>query len=333
MATRTASPVVYRAPAPRVQIVRVQSPRSAPMVKRGRSRGRGKGASGASMGAVMAGGLILGLAEKADLGLPQIPILGRKGTMALAAWAYARATGSKVARDIAIGMAAVSAYELGKEGSISGRLASPPPPPPPPERASTTMNEYVLGDDDHTIGDDDHTIGEDDIADIVGAVMARRRARIPQPRRALLALPPKPAWRKGEVAPGVYGPRDARELLPMTPLANNGIFDNANSNIRFVANPQKPFQPTRVIVSVRRSAGASGVIIKGAGLIVGTDPNLVEIADFDIEVFAGTNFGVGVKMRPAGPGIQIAIPCFASPNVAVGESVAVSISIIGQSIT
>lgn len=198
-------------------------------------------------------------------------------------------------------------------------------------------DDDILGDD-YVLGDDDHTIGEDD-AEIIGA-MLRRRRRIPPIRagvasqgRALLALPPKAVWRRGQVAPGVYGPRDARELLPLSPSSNNGVFDAANTNIRFFAHPQKPFQPTRVVVSVRRSAGASGVIIRCSGLVVGTDPNLVEVSDFDIEVFSGQNFGVGLKMKPAQPGIQIAMSCFAVPAVPAGETVAVNISMLGQSIT
>lgn len=120
MAAHTRS-IVYRpasAP-PKVQIVRVNSPK--PVKRRGRgSRSKGRGGGGASMAMVAGGGIVLGLLEKADLGLPTIPVLGKKGTLALGLWFIARQTGSPLARDLAMGMAAVSAYELGKEGSISG---------------------------------------------------------------------------------------------------------------------------------------------------------------------------------------------------------------------
>jgi len=72
------------------------------------------------MGMAMAGGFVLGALEKADLGLPTIPVLGKSGTIALAAWAIGNYGNVPILRDLAVGMAAVTAYQLGSKGSIDG---------------------------------------------------------------------------------------------------------------------------------------------------------------------------------------------------------------------
>jgi len=190
------------------------------------------------------------------------------------------------------------------------------------------MDEELIGDGE---GIGDHEIGYDD-DEVIGAIARRmggRRFRIPAPGGRLARLPPTPAWRRGMVAPGVHLPREAREMLPLTPSANNGVFDSATPSINFVGRPQKPFRASRFIATVRRSAGAGAVIIRAATIIVGTDNNLVQIANFDVEFFAGNNFGVGLKMTPAQPGIEISVPCSVSVAVPPGESVSVNLAMIG----
>ena len=64
----------------------------------------------------------IGLAEKAGLAdkIPEIPLIGRKGALALGAYWWSRSGGGKLARDVALVAAALAGYELGKEGKISG---------------------------------------------------------------------------------------------------------------------------------------------------------------------------------------------------------------------
>jgi hypothetical protein len=87
-----------------------------------RSRRRG-GALGASLktraiGAAV-GGFGVGFIEK-QVGdkLPTLPIIGKKGAIAIAAYFFA--SKSEIARDVCISAAAISGYELGKTGAISG---------------------------------------------------------------------------------------------------------------------------------------------------------------------------------------------------------------------
>jgi hypothetical protein len=88
--------------------------------RRGHSR---NGAVGASLktraiGAAV-GGFGVGFIEK-QVGdkLPTLPIIGKKGAIAIAAYFFANK--SEIARDVCISAAAISGYELGKSGVISG---------------------------------------------------------------------------------------------------------------------------------------------------------------------------------------------------------------------
>lgn len=190
------------------------------------------------------------------------------------------------------------------------------------------MSEY--GEDlqgyDDLEGED--MMGEDMMGDDEMIGLALRRGQ----RRRVMALGPKPPWRRGIITPGVNAPRDAREMLPLTPDRNNGLFDSTNGGINFVGRPQRPFQPLRLIANIRRSAGANGVAIRAATIIVGTDNNLVQISDFDLDTFAPTAVGVGLKLQQAVPGIEVRIPVQATPAVPVGESVACNLIFIGRSI-
>jgi hypothetical protein len=47
-------------------------------------------------------------------------MVGRKGALAIAAYYYSRHGGGALSRDVAIAAAALSGYELGTKGSISG---------------------------------------------------------------------------------------------------------------------------------------------------------------------------------------------------------------------
>jgi hypothetical protein len=89
---------------------------------RRRKSGGGGGSLGAEiMGAALTAGAI-GLAEKSGMmdKLPSIPVIGRKGTLAVAAYFWAKNGGGKIARDVAVCAAVLSLYEYAKDGVISG---------------------------------------------------------------------------------------------------------------------------------------------------------------------------------------------------------------------
>lgn len=126
--TRSRSaPLVRTVRAPAAQVIRVSAP--APIRhRRGRRRSGGGGAGGALTGqrvlGLGLGGLALGLLEKAIPNLPTIPVLGRKGTIALGCYWFSRGSGGGLIRDIAIAAASIAGYELGTTGKISGDFDS-----------------------------------------------------------------------------------------------------------------------------------------------------------------------------------------------------------------
>ncbi len=80
--------------------------------------------TGGELLGIALGGAIFGFAEKTfGASIPQIPVLGRKGAITLAAYFMARNhMGGRLVRDVAISGASICGYELGKDGKVSGDL-------------------------------------------------------------------------------------------------------------------------------------------------------------------------------------------------------------------
>jgi hypothetical protein len=117
--------VPVRAPAP---VIRLNVPRSrAPAKVKHRRRhavGGGAALSAKVMLGTALGGAVLGYVDK-NFGakLPTVPMIGRKGTIAVIAYFLAKkGVGGMggIMRDVALAAAAVSGYELGNTGKISG---------------------------------------------------------------------------------------------------------------------------------------------------------------------------------------------------------------------
>lgn len=70
------------------------------------------------------GGAALGFIEKSFPNLPTVPVIGRKGTIAIGAYLLSKrgGLGGSLLRDVAIAAAVLAGYELGKEGHISGEV-------------------------------------------------------------------------------------------------------------------------------------------------------------------------------------------------------------------
>jgi hypothetical protein len=114
--TRTITKTV-RAAAP---VVNVRVP--APKKVKGRRRHGGFGGSPITrMGAGAVGGFVLGFVDKQwQPTWPTIPVLGKAGTIAVAAYFVHKHMKMKIAGDVALAAATVAGYELGATGKISG---------------------------------------------------------------------------------------------------------------------------------------------------------------------------------------------------------------------
>lgn len=71
------------------------------------------------------GGAAVGFIEKQFPTLPTIPLVGKKGTIAIGAYFIAKKGGSlgHIARDVCIAAAVLAGHDLGASGKISGDVA------------------------------------------------------------------------------------------------------------------------------------------------------------------------------------------------------------------
>lgn len=85
--------------------------------RRGRASGGGSNIQNRMIGHAV-GGFAVGFLEKSFPNLPNLPIVGKKGAIALGAY-FLRAQ-SPILVDIALSAAAISGYQLGSTGLITG---------------------------------------------------------------------------------------------------------------------------------------------------------------------------------------------------------------------
>ncbi len=201
---------------------------------------------------------------------------------------------------------------------------------------------YVMGDD----LDGDDLDGEDiDGDDLEGmATMGARRRRRHwrrHPHHHMMPLPPKPRWRRGEVAPGIQAPREGLELLTMTPDNGDGIVTVANQNnpILWTAKPQRPFRAERLIALIARgpdttSGAVPTAFVTSDGIFVGTAlQQLTRGGRFNLEMFSPTAFGVRMSLAPAAPGIDITLTTAVTGAALTGDqTIAVSLQFLGRSL-
>lgn len=105
-------------------MIRIQQPRAVGGSLKKRAKRGYRKATGYALSPIQAGitAAIVGLTESSGLmsKLPEIPLIGRKGAVAIGAWYWSKHGGGKLARDVAIVSAVLAGYEFGKEGKISG---------------------------------------------------------------------------------------------------------------------------------------------------------------------------------------------------------------------
>ena len=68
---------------------------------------------------VAIGAFVIGMIEKQGTNIPTVPVLGRKGTIALGAY-FLGGQKPGLARDVCLAATALAAFEFAKEGKVSG---------------------------------------------------------------------------------------------------------------------------------------------------------------------------------------------------------------------
>lgn len=145
-----------------------------------------------------------------------------------------------------------------------------------------------------------------------------------------MALPPKPGWRKNQVAPGVQAPAEGMVPLPLVGMPGM-TFSAAVPNITFRGQVQEPFRPERLLCSVVRT-GASAAAPRVMGqLFVGTKLQQAQIAAFDIELVGTANaFGVRLTCQQVEPGVFVDLQCTLTGALAGADTILVSPLFLGR---
>jgi hypothetical protein len=113
--------IVMTAPRPAAPIIRVNVPRQqTEKHHKKHHRRKGGGGDNNSLMLTLAGGAVMGFIDKEGTSIPTLPVVGRAGTVAIAAWALGKYMGVGLARKLAPGIGAIALYELVKTGKVDG---------------------------------------------------------------------------------------------------------------------------------------------------------------------------------------------------------------------
>jgi hypothetical protein len=124
---KTAHLVPYQfraAPAAAPIVIRQRSRAPAKKKHHHRSKHAGKGNLQKAMTGAAVGGFLIGYIEKSFPTLPTLPVVGKKGTIAFAAYVIAGKGGQvgAIARDVALVAAGIAGYEYGSTGKVTGEV-------------------------------------------------------------------------------------------------------------------------------------------------------------------------------------------------------------------
>lgn len=201
------------------------------------------------------------------------------------------------------------------------------------------MYDEIEGEEDvegfDVVGQD--VLGEDVVGVVKVDARTGRRSivRVPprRPAARTIALPPKPGWRKEQLAPGVIRPDEGMVPLPLVGQAGAipGQFAVGLANITFVGAIQKPYRAERLLVSTVRNTATAISRLLGV-LYVGTDLQQAEIAGWDIELIGqASSFGTRLTCQPAEPGVDIRLVVTATPALTVaGDTISTNIMFLGR---
>lgn len=123
---------------------------------------------------------------------------------------------------------------------------------------------------------------------------------------------------------GSVGPKQFPLGFPAIQFVNAGA-----TTLQTQTNPQRPFKGNRLVVVVRATAGATGLLVTIARFDVGANSQLVNAQPIPAEVFQPNSFDVPLAIAEAQPGINVTIDYNISAAPGVGETVDVGTTIIG----
>ena len=150
--------------------------------------------------------------------------------------------------------------------------------------------------------------------------------------QSLAASPP--SWMKTVSAQGVSTPDEEMDTLPFIESLNNGVIDPTHLELQFVSFPQRPFRGERLIISAFSAtvSDPASLLVIDPAMYVGATQIGATQGRVPITMFAPNAFGVRLSFPEAGQGTRVFIPIVALASPGAGNSISVSVGLIGRAV-
>lgn len=176
---------------------------------------------------------------------------------------------------------------------------------------------------------DDNIMGALDIGDLeyvnsLADVGARRR------RRGRAMAPRVPYRRFVSPTPGV--PNRGAGLAPLG-LPNIAFTATSGAALQQQTQPQRPFVPKRLIITVTRVGATSTGAVTVTRLDIGADSQLVGANAVPVEMFAAGAFDLNLQFKPAQLGSLVVVgAALGTPALTMTDTVTLTIGFMGETI-
>lgn len=189
-------------------------------------------------------------------------------------------------------------------------------------------DEFILsGYDD--MGYDD--MGGDDEA---GWNPFKRRRAAPRrgvPAARRLAPPAAPAAARRQALRQFQPDATGLPLDQIMPFPA-GVFTAAVTTLLLQAQPQREFQPRRLVIDLGRVGATATGLVTVTQFTVGADPQFVNTGAIPASMFQATAVGILLKPAAARPGVTISLGLSIAPAPGAGDTVTVSAAAVGPAV-
>jgi hypothetical protein len=138
---------------------------------------------------------------------------------------------------------------------------------------------------------------------------ARRRAVAPRARPAparAVAIRPAPAAARQAALRSFMADSNGLPVDQVMPFPT-GQFTSAVTTLLLTAQPQREFQPRRLVIDFGRVGATSTGLVSVTQFTVGADPQFVTTGSIPASMFSPTAVGMSLKPSAARPGVTIAL--------------------------
>lgn len=170
--------------------------------------------------------------------------------------------------------------------------------------------------------------------DDMGALRMPFGIRLPGGRPAPRALP-RPAAapvQPRRAALAAYQPDAAGMPLDQIMPFTGGSFTSTVTALNLTGQPQRAFQPRRLVVDLGRVGATSTGLVQVTQFTVGADPQFVATGSIPVTMFQATAVGIMLKPAAARPGITITLSLSLTGALTAPDTITVSAAAVGPAI-